>query len=789
MSGAHSARDRRVCAGLLAGRWLVSAILVAMLSVALPAGGHAADYALQTTTPTTPGLAPPAVDPDQRMLVEADELIYDYDNNRVAAVGNVIIYYGGYTLEAQEVSYDQNTGRLIAIGAVRMVDPTGQTYRSEYLDITDDFADGFVRSLRVDTAQRTHFHATAAERSLDKTVFYEGDYSACPSCVDNPDKPPFWKIKAKKIILDHEENVVRFEDATFEFFGTPVAWVPYFTVADPLAKRKSGFLTPSIDVAAKLGVGVTVPYFMALAPHYDLTVSPAYFSRQGLLANAEWRHRLARGHYTIKAAGIYQRDKAAFDPASAGFRDWRGAIRTTGRFNIAPDWTLGWDGTLSTDKTFTRDYAVVSPDSAVTTSTVHVTGLRDRNYFQARASHYRILTDPIPAVASYRQGRQAVVVPVVDSLKVFDESVLGGEVTYRSNVSSLLRSEDDPIALLPAFYHGTAGTTVRASKEIAWQDRIIGPNGEVLRPFAYLRGDAFALNSTSAAPQLTTDNYAFRAMPAVGFDASLPLHVVGPASSHVIEPRAQLIVRPNEMRAGVLPNNDAQSLVFDDTTLFKHDKFSGWDRTEGGTRLNLGVHYNGRFAGGAAISGTFGQSYHLLGTNPYATSDIANVGPGSGLDTNVSDFVGGATIDTGLGPRFSIRGRFGAGDFSLKRAEIGTTNALGPVTTSTSFVFLKGNPNTGVATDSSVVRASASINLYNNWRAFGTLTYDVSNAAIASDSFGIAYDDESATVSISYSETRPNYTDLTSNRWFNLRIALRTLGAFGYTGNVSRATD
>src|SRR5262249_18724858 len=43
----------------------------------------------------------------KQMLVQATEIDYDYANNRVAAVGNVQIYYGGSTLEANRVVYDQ----------------------------------------------------------------------------------------------------------------------------------------------------------------------------------------------------------------------------------------------------------------------------------------------------------------------------------------------------------------------------------------------------------------------------------------------------------------------------------------------------------------------------------------------------------------------------------------------------------------------------------------------------------------------------------------------------------
>src|SRR4051812_27212199 len=57
--------------------------------------------------PPVPGPAKKTVRPEaeKQMLVQARELNYDYSNHRIAAVGNVLIYYGGSTLEADRVIY------------------------------------------------------------------------------------------------------------------------------------------------------------------------------------------------------------------------------------------------------------------------------------------------------------------------------------------------------------------------------------------------------------------------------------------------------------------------------------------------------------------------------------------------------------------------------------------------------------------------------------------------------------------------------------------------------------
>ena len=97
----------------------------------------------------------------------------------------------------------------------------------------------------------------------------------------------------------------------------------------------------------------------------------------------------------------------------------------------------------------------------------------------------------------------------------------------------------------------------------------------------------------------------------------------------------QVIARPNEEQIGKLPNEDAQSFVFDDGNLFRVDKFSGWDRDEGGGRVNYGVNWTTQFNQGGFLNVLFGQSYQMFGLNSFAAHDVTNTGLDSGLDFQV----------------------------------------------------------------------------------------------------------------------------------------------------------
>ncbi len=743
----------------------------------------------------------PPVDPNSPMQVEADQLVYDYDNNTVSAVGGVVITYSGYLLTTDRLTYYRNDGRLVATGNVYLREPNGSELRSDEIDITENFATGFIRSLRVETVDRARFGAVTAERDNGRTTINDGFYTACEECAEDPAKPPLWQIRATKIIMDQNEHMVYFEGASFEVFGRTIVRLPRFSTPDPTVTRKSGFLTPSLGYSETLGATASAPYFWALAPNYDITLNPTLMSRQGLLAEIEWRHRVGKGVYTIEVAAIAQQGGEAFVdngvPDPGADKEFRGGIHTTGDFQLSPQWAAGWDVTLSSDRAFTRHYGVLNEDKSYTTSELYLTGMSDRNYFDARASYFQILTDS--ALPEFQQDRQATIHPVVDHRYIVDTPVLGGQLSVTSNVTSVSRDANDTymadLVGPPAtetYYRGLEGNFTRASTDITWERQFIGPAGLVLTPFGYVKADAFFLDAGAAPPELTGEDFIARAMVAGGLEARWPWMITRPNSTHIIEPIAQIIVRPDEMHAGELPNEDAQSLVLDDSNLFDFDKFSGYDRREGGIRGNFGIRYIGTFGRGITVDALLGQSIHFAGLNSYGDPDIAGVGPNSGLETAHSDIVSRLSIEAPSGRRITARALFDDSNFDLNRGEIDAAGPLSAnITAAASLIYLRDQTsiNAPGTEDALVLRASASANIAENWRLFGALVYDVGNSALVGDSFGLAYDDSCLSISLSFNETLADYTDLVASKQIWLSIQLRTLGGGVITSSWDSLTQ
>ncbi|MFK4823999.1 LPS-assembly protein LptD [Paenochrobactrum sp. BZR 588] len=735
--------------------------------------------------------------PDARMLLQADELVYDRDVQTVVAQGAVQIEYDGNRLVADKVTYNRQTNRMTASGNVQIVEKDGNTIYTDEIDVTDDFRDGFVNGLRVETTDDTRFVAESAERSGGEiTTFNNGIYTACQACTKNPDKPVLWQIKARKIIWNGARKTVRFERGQFELFGMPIAFLPAFEIADPSVKRKSGFLFPGFAYRDKLGFGVKASYFWNLAPNYDLTVSTTGYTKQGFLTEAEWRHRLESGSYNLRIAGIHQlsSDKFNSNTTDANNTD-RGMIASKGDFEINSRWKYGWDVMAQSDKNFSRTYSIEGYSAKTQTSKIYLTGLGERSYFDLNFYRFDVQEDLLSSNPREVSSKQPWVFPSLDHLYIAPDAVYGGEFSITNNLQILYRknqydNQSNKISFGADNYRvpGASGTNARFTSEAEWKRSFITPQGLVITPILALRGDAIGINSNSID---VTRSQAFRAMATAGMEVRWPILFSSTSSTHIIEPTAQIFVRNNEAYAGEMPNEDAQSFVFDATNLFERDKFSGYDRVEGGTRANLGLRYSGNLNNGWGVYGLAGQSFQLGGLNSFATHDFVNVGAESGLEHRSSDYVAMLGLSNSEGFNLAARGRFNRKDFSLERGEIEAQQSWSRLTIGARYAFIAAQPNYGYIDDRQELTMSASTKLNENWRMFGRGTYELVSSTLVRASAGLAYDDECFSYAMTYSQSRtpPSTNGLSQaskpSHSIGFNITFRTLGDFGGTSKMA----
>ena len=802
---------------------------------------------------------PAAEGQKDKMLVEANEIVYDRNNNTVAAVGNAHLFYQGKVVEADKVVYNRETKRVIAIGNARMTESSGNVVTGERIELTDDFKDAYINSLRMTTPDKTRLSSPRVEREGGETTVFENAlYTACEPCKDDPAKPPFWQVRAARIIHKNSERRIYYENATIEFAGVPVAWVPYFSAPDSTVKRESGFLAPRFVMSTALGYGVQTPYFINLAPNYDITLRPTFLTKQGVLGDIEWRHRLETGSYAIRAAGIYQLNPSSFAPApfGAGNKDWRGSVETYGKFLINEQWRWGWDIALMSDKWFFRNYKIPSPSITQygttnfleSTSTLYLNGQGDRSYFNAQSYYFRVLS-----YADWQQ-RQPIVPDVIDYDRTFDGGgVVKGDWRVNFNTATVVRQQTDfrslvdangnpgtyyfPIAsaatnastalystCAPGQYNpqncivrGLAGTYARASMGVDWKRTIIDPIGMSWTPFGFVRGDV-------GLPQLsyngpfnqylpnfidTTGQTLTRGMAGAGMTWRYPFIGRLGGTTHVIEPVAQIVARPNETGIRQFPNEDAISLMYDDSNLFSVDKFTGYDRIEGGTRANVGLNYSMQFDNGAMINALAGQSYQVAGMNSFSQFSLSRTGLESGLDTPRADYVGRLQFTPTSGLTFLARGRFDVTSYAPKALEVQSAYAFSNyIAAQIAWARYTAQPLLGTFQTRNGFVTGLTVRPDPKWYATASLSFDLARfqrdngfpqastsnpdpwPSIPGFAIGAGYKDDCTTVGLTYSNTSGSSQGISNGRvqTVMLRLELRTLGGATISQSSSSAS-
>ncbi len=686
--------------------------------------------------------------------VDADRISYDPITHVATATGMVRMTYGPYVLVATRVEYNQLTGAFKANGSVELREPNGNVLQADTLAITEKFKAGFASHVRALLTNDVTITADYAEHTSDGITVYErATYTACKNCED-ANGNALWVIETDQTTHDNNTHNLYHVNPRLKIRGVTVAALPYWQQPDPSVKRRTGFLAPQFNKGGTYGYSVTTPYFWALAPNYDLTLTPMINSKQGLAGDIEWRHRLETGSYNVHAYGAHQRA-----PPVAG-ETWRGAVHTQGDFTLNQDWTWGWDGTATSDRTFLSDYDYDGRDIAQ--NQIYATGIWDQTYVDARAMSFNALDSGVNA------DTLPTALPFVMGEKIIDDIALGGDLKFNWNIYAIERNQADL-----QFDHGTSQT--RGTAEVEWKTQLISDSGTVITPFAKLRSDIYVTNNVpdELVPGTFRDSETTtRVLPTVGVDARYPFIANFASGQSIVSPVFQIISAAAESDANKIGNEDATTLNFDSSSLFLSDRFTGLDRYEAGTRANLGLTYAFIGNDGNYVRASVGESVHLAGENSFAT--------GSGLDGTQSDLVGAVAVQPWDGLTLSYQARVEEDLSQVNRQEATASLTFDSFSADVSYLNFGAEPNYGRSVAEHWVSANARQQVSAGWYVFGGVGYDFENDVLTRKTAGLEFDCDCMNFKLSYTGTEDAISHATEDRVM-MSIEFATLGKTGFS--------
>jgi LPS-assembly protein len=196
-------------------------------------------------------------------------------DGHVTGIGQVIAKQGQRLMQSNDAEYDATNETVRVQGKLEYEDPLihltginglyesqgGASFHEAQFELLQRNAHG--------SAQGVDLSPAGILRLQDVT------FSTCPTTEET------WQVRAKSVTLDSGEHTGVARDATVDFKGVPVLYLPWLSF--PLDdERKTGFLFPNVGSNSRSGFELETPWYWNIAPQEDLLLNPTYFTRRGI---------------------------------------------------------------------------------------------------------------------------------------------------------------------------------------------------------------------------------------------------------------------------------------------------------------------------------------------------------------------------------------------------------------------------------------------------------------------------------------------------------------------------
>lgn len=681
---------------------------------------------------------------DEPVTLEADEVGYDQGNGIVVAHGNVEVIQGQYILNAEQLTYFQRANLVKATGNVSMLQPNGDVYFADHVELKDDMKRGVIHNFRARLADNSVFAAAEARKiNPNVTQLSKAVYTPCNLCAN---AAPFWQLKASDVEVNEGDDTVRYDNARMEMFGVPIAYTPYFSHPTPDAEAKSGFLTPEYSSGGNLGPVARIPYYWRIDHDKDVVLTPWYMSDLGPLLEGDYRQLTNNGSYRAQFSGTFPEE---LDSAGneIGGNEFRGHIYANGIEELSTYSRLGFDINRSTDDTYLRRYRF--GNERVLFSRVYGEAAKDRNYALVQGLAIQGLR------ATDNKDTTPLVVPTFEGYYESDPYDSGLTLHAFGNAQSLTRN--------------TGIDQHRISATVGGSVPMVTDNGHIFTATANLRQDLYQVSNVPTVSDPSYDGTQGRVIPQAALEWRYPLiKGFGDGDSMTIEPIVLAVAQPGGNNPIEIANaNEDNTLIeLTDTNLFSLNRMPGLDTVDSGSRLAYGFRSQYLFSGGQAFDAMLGQNFNADDNTPFPNSTR----PGK----NISDIIGRFALDYApfnLGYRFALDRE----ELTPNRTEFLLGFAKPWLSLNAVYSDIENNR---YLVDSEEAAVNASMPVWGGWSIYGGGRRDLDLNQMIASSGGLIYRNECFTMAIQGLRTYTRDRDIEPSSEVTVRFGFKNLGEF-----------
>lgn len=687
------------------------------------------------------------------VLLKADNIEYDQQQNLVIATGDVEVTQENRTLLADKLTYDKESNIVTANGHVSLLEPNGTKLYADMVVLSDNLKKGVVDKLGARFPDNSLLVAkTAVRKDENKLVMRNAVYSPCPLCKDDKTKPPLWQVKAKKATINTEKERVYYNNAFFDIYGVPVLYTPYFSHPTPGASRKTGFLTPKYTHDQLFGTTIKAPFYYNIAENKDLVLTPIFTQLEGSIIHADYRHLLASGEYNVKFSATNPDKVNETGGKVPGKNEVRAHIEGKGDFKLNEEWAWGFDAKRASDDTYLNKYHFGDED--VLTSKAYTSRVYDRNHLLVNAITFQGLK------ADDDPGKTPLVLPYSEMHMEKKVGEYNTSALLDANVLALARDE--------------GVSSRRLSVKTGLVQPYLTNSGNVFSASMTVRADGYAVdNVPNTGPSSNLqDGAAGRVIPEADLKWSLPMVKHGAQRQYLIEPTARLIVSPYGGNPNKIPNEDSQDIEFSSANLFDSSHYTGYDLVESGPRVNYGIK-------GGLSDFKYGDVNFVLGQNYRARAD-KNLTPETGLSDNFSDYVGKISYNKSDKFDLNYRFRFDKDSLTVRNNSVGSTVNYKPVKFSLDYLAINKNSEASTVeageNNREIMIASTNIDITDDIEFAANGNRNIASGDWISTKAGVIYKFSCVDFSIEWLKEFTRDRDIEPSTSVSFQISLKNMG-------------
>nr|WP_242018915.1 LPS assembly protein LptD [Phaeovibrio sulfidiphilus] len=691
-----------------------------------------------------------------QVFISADEMVRDDDLDLVTARGNVLVVSGENALRADVVSFNRAQNRLSASGNVSLVkldDPKGGASFAEYMELSDDLKDGFVRNVQVLTGEGGRMAGAYAEQDSGarRKELSRGVYTMCRPCStlpeSGPTRPPIWQIKAAKVIHDEEKKEIIFRDAWLELLGIPTLYVPFLTQPDPTVYRRSGIMAPSVGTGSRRGIELLLPYYAVMDDYGDAILVPRFGSRDHFSFDGTVARNFDDGELWLRTV---------FTPLDRNER-FQGYYETKGAFNLNPVWSARFESGLTREAKYLRrmDINPVN-DADFLVNRLAIEGYGNRSRASVEGFYFQTVTEEfhqktLPAIPFY-----------TDVLLRSDPLWSNGHVEASLNSMVLQRRTGTDSSRLIG----------RVAYELPFYDGL----GGAYTLSAGLRGDIYHARDLVMRNGETFSGSRGRFVPQGSLVWRHPLVRASATSTHILEPKVGVFAALPSNNPKEIANEDSRYFALDMNNLFRPSRVPGYDRVEGGQWVSYALHYGYIGDSGPSFDLDVGQSYRFQ-------KDRALFRPGSGQEKNLSNLLTRMRVYPADHVTLQYDAQLSQENLAPRRHDLKVYGDYGPISGDIGYVYAEDITAIDGHTHTSLEEVSGTLRfqLGENWSLRGGYIYNLDKKETVRTAFGLNYEDECLIVATKFSKDFTREYGIKGGTSLMMTVTLKTLGSYSFS--------